>query len=103
MEIKEICKRVIEISKEAKEDVSIFADGGWDNRNLKDRYFFVFKDGDGQDELFSIEYEDYLKLRELNLIGRNVYRGFKARSVFNFDLQEVNRYLESEKDECIDN
>lgn len=96
MTVRDICNKVLDIAKDAREYVAIFADGGWDNRLLKDRYFFVFKDGDGQNPIFDIDYEDYLELKRLDLIGDDTYKGFKARSVFEFNIDSVKNYLNKE-------
>lgn len=85
----EICEKVLEINKTAKEYVAIFADGGWDNYNMKDRLYFIFKDGNGNQELMNLEYEDYLLVRQNDLIKPNCYGGFKARSIFEFKIDAV--------------
>lgn len=90
----EICEKVIEINKTAKDYVAVFADGGWDNRNLKDRYFFIFKDGDGQNELMDLDYDDYCLLKDNDLLEKNSYGGFKARSIFEFKIENVEKKIQ---------
>ena len=85
----EICEKVLEINKTTEEYVAVFADGGWENYNLKDRYFFIFKDGYGNDELMILSYEDYLMLNDNKLLKENSYGGLKARSIFEFDIDAV--------------
>ena len=95
----EICQKVLEINENAEDYVAVFADGGWENYNLKDRYFFIFKDGDGNNELMQLNYEDYLKLKDSELIYSNSYGGFKARSIFEFNIAAVNNKIKELKGE----
>ena len=92
----EICKKVLELNKTAKEYVAIFSDGGWDVHDLKYRNYFIFKDGDGTKELMPLTYEDYLLCQKYNIIADNTLQTFKARSVYNFKIDRIKEVLKDE-------
>lgn len=85
----EICNKVLEINETAEEYVAIFADGGWDIREPKEQIYFIFKDGNGFEELMQLTYEDYVSCRNAGIIKGNSYGGFKARAIYEFDINKV--------------
>lgn len=96
--LKTICEKVLEINKEAKEYVAIFADGP-DFCSDKEMEYFIFKDGNGQDELMSLTYNDYKLCDKAGIIDENSYDGFKHRYIYDFIIQNVEDKLKELNEE----
>ena len=90
--LKTICKKVLEINNEAKEYVAIFADGP-DFCSDKEMYYFIFKDGNGFNELMQLNYEDYKLCEKEGIIDEDSYGGFKHRHIYEFIVKNVENKL----------
>lgn len=95
-----ICEKVLEINKEAKEYVAIFADGP-DFCSMKDMYYYIFKDGNGQEELMTISYDEFKLCEKAGIIDEDSYGGFKNRHIYDFITENVELKLKelNEEDE----
>lgn len=92
LRLKEICEKVLEINEEAEEYVAIFVDGRG-NPIPKDMLYFIFKDGNGQEELFELELEDLKLCKENDLLEENSYQGFHRRKIYKFKIDKVEKVL----------
>lgn len=94
--IKEICNKVLEINKTVEDYVGIFVDGVPSNiLNYQGKtLYFIFKDGNGQKELYDLTYKDCVLCYNNGLLEENSYKGFKRRQIFKFKINEVKKYLE---------
>lgn len=88
----EICNAALEINKEAEDYVAIFVDGRGTSIP-KDMLYFIFKDDDGQKELYDLSLEDLKLCQEYNIIGENVYKGFHNRKIYRFDIEKIRSLL----------
>lgn len=90
--LKEICKKVLEINKDSKEYVAIFMDG-----RGGDPFYFIFKDGDGQNELYDLSPEDVLLCSDNNIIDEDSYKGYHNRAIYKFKINEIQKLLNIEE------
>lgn len=94
--LKEICEKVLEINKEAEDYVAIFIDGRG-TPILEDMLYFIFKDGDGQKELYNLTRDDYLLCKNNGILEKNSYIGFHRRAIYKFKINKVEELLEKRK------
>lgn len=59
--------------------------------------YFIFKDDDGQKELYDLSLEDLKLCQEYNIIGENVYRGFHNRKIYKFDIEKIKSLLKDRR------
>lgn len=97
--LKEICEKVLEIRKEAKAYVAIFADGP-DFCSEKEMDYFIFKDGNGNEELMQLTYDDYKMCDRAGIVLDNSYEGFKHRYIYEFLIKAVKQTLEELEESC---
>lgn len=93
MTYNETIRLVHALTKVAKDDVAVFRDNGWGDDPEGDARgggsYFIIIDGHGQNEFAYITKKVFDELRENDLIGDNVYGGFKDRGYHQFDLEKL--------------
>ena len=90
--LRTICEKVLEINEEAEEYVAIFVDGRG-TPVPENMLYFMFKDDDGQKELFDLKLEDLNLCKENNLLEDDSYQGFHRRHIYKFKIDKVKETL----------
>ena len=90
--LKEICEKVLEINEEAEEYVAIFVDGRG-TPIPEDMLYFIYKDGNGQEELFDLTLDDLKLCKEYDLLEENSYIGYHRRKIYKFKMDRVTEVL----------
>lgn len=62
-----------------------------------DSFYFIFKDGDGQNELYDLSPEDVLLCSDNNIIDEDSYKGYHNRAIYKFKINEIQKLLNIEE------
>lgn len=92
----DICQAVKQLSEDGSL-ISVFGERLINHENQNESYaywrYYVIRNGNGQKEIFQLSDYDVARLKDESLLFGNSYSGIHQYVIFDFDMDNVNKYI----------